>query len=140
MKLSKSQIGFAVDRVSQLTGLKNATVQDLLESGWVYTETLDQMPKWQQPGGEVSAGLAGLHKNYRHVVLSTQEEGNEVLKRMLELIRTYKQVSVGDLFDLVDIRSTFREESWGWKSLEGAGVKRVKDGWELKFPEPEHLG
>ena len=34
MKLSKSQI----DRVSQLTGLKNATVQDLLESGWVYTE------------------------------------------------------------------------------------------------------
>lgn len=75
-----------------------------------------------------------------HVVLATQEEGNEVLKRMLELIRTYKQVSVGDLFDLVDIRSTFREESWGWKSLEGAGVKRVKDGWELKFPEPEHLG
>ena len=41
MKLSKSQI----DRVSQLTGLKNATVQDLLESGWVYTETLNQMPK-----------------------------------------------------------------------------------------------
>lgn len=136
MKLSKSQI----DRVSNLTGLKPATVQDLLESGWMYTETLNQMPKWQQPGGEVSAGQAGLHKNYRNVVLSTQEEGNEVLKRMLELIRNYKQASVGDLFDLVDIRSTFREEAWGWKSIEGASVKRVRDGWELKLPEPEHLG
>ena len=140
MKLSKSQI----DRVSQLTGLKNATVQDLLESGWVYTETLNQMPKWQKPGLGKRFASAFTGDDGRsvmsHVVLATQEEGNEVLKRMLELIRTYKQVSVGDLFDLVDIRSTFREESWGWKSLEGAGVKRVKDGWELKFPEPEHLG
>lgn len=135
MKLSKSQI----DRVSSLTGLKPATVQDLLESGWMYTETLNQMPKWQQPGGEISAGLAGLHKNYRHVVLSTQKEGNEVLKHMLELIRNYKQASVGDLFDLVGFRATVREQSWGWKSLEGASVKQVRDVWELKLPEPERL-
>jgi len=134
-KISKDQL----DRISQMTGLKNATVQDLLESGWMYTETLGQMPKWQRPGEEMTAGLAGLNPNYRKVVLSTKEEGDEVLRRMLHLISTYKQASVGDLFDLVDIRSTFRDEKWGWKSLAGAGVKRVRDGWELKLPEPEHL-
>ena len=135
MKISKSQI----DRIAQLTGLKNATVQDLLESGWMYTETLNRMPKWQQPGGEVSPGIAQLHKNYRSVVLSTKEEGDEVLRKLMELIRRYDEVSIADYLDLVDIRSTFRENQWGWKSLIGAKVTKVSDGWELKLPEPEHL-
>jgi len=42
--------------VSQRTGLREGTVQDLLRSGWQYTETMNQMPRWQRPDPEVSNG------------------------------------------------------------------------------------
>ena len=39
----------AVDHVSSITGLKVATVRDLLESGWTYAEGCDMYPTWYHP-------------------------------------------------------------------------------------------
>lgn len=39
----------AVHQVAFRTGLKDATVADLLESGWTFVEGMSMVPRWEHP-------------------------------------------------------------------------------------------
>lgn len=45
-----------VDAVATLrvrTGLQEATIADLLNSGWTYVERIDMVPRWEHPAGRL---------------------------------------------------------------------------------------
>ena len=70
------------------------------------------------------------------IVLDTRQEANDVLNRMEELIDSYKQVTVGDLYDLLGKSCDYTANNYGWTSVRAAEVIRTRDGYLIKFPRP----
>ena len=54
---------------------------------------------------------------------------------MDELIDTYGQVSVADLYDLVGKSCNYTDNNYGWTNLRNAEPVRVRDGYMLKMPK-----
>lgn len=75
--------------------------------------------------------------NYAHddIILDSRGEAEEVLTRMDELIDTYGNVSVADLYDLVGKSSEYTDNKYGWTNIRNAEPIRVRDGYMLKLPK-----
>lgn len=74
---------------------------------------------------------------YAHddIILDSRGEAEEVLTRMDELIDTYGNVSVADLYDLVGKSSEYTDNKYGWTNIHNAEPIRVRDGYMLKLPK-----
>lgn len=72
--------------------------------------------------------------SYDEIYLPSRGEADAVLYRMDELIDEYGQVSIGDLYDLVDITGNFTDYKYGWTDLRTADAIRTRDGYLLKLP------
>lgn len=78
--------------------------------------------------------------DFDEVVINTRQEAEEVLERLYDALDKYDSVSVADLYMLTGIKSDHTDYKWGWRSLAGAQVARVRSGgYLLDLPEPEHL-
>lgn len=73
--------------------------------------------------------------NYDDIILDSRGEAEDVLSRMDELIETYGQVSVGDLYDLVGISGNYTDNKYGWTNIRNAEPVRVRDGYMLRLPK-----
>lgn len=74
--------------------------------------------------------------SYAHddIILDSRGEAEEVLTRMDELIDTYGNVSVADLYDLVGKSSEYTDNKYGWTNIRNAEPIRVRNGYMLKLP------
>lgn len=54
---------------------------------------------------------------------------------MDELIDTYGNVSVADLYDLVGKSCEYTDQKYGWTNIRNAEPIRVRDGYMLKLPK-----
>ena len=77
--------------------------------------------------------------SYDDVVLDSRGEAEDVLARMDELIETYGEVSVADLYDLVGITGNYTDNKYGWTNIRNAEPVRVRDGYMLKLPKAAPL-
>jgi hypothetical protein len=77
--------------------------------------------------------------DFDEIILQHRGEADDVIDRMYEIMSRYGVVSVSDLYELVGIKSSYTDNSWGWKGLRGAGVTRVRDGWLIDLPSPQPL-
>lgn len=75
--------------------------------------------------------------SYAHddIILDSRGEAEEVLTRMDELIDTYGNVSVADLYDLVGKSSEYTDNKYGWTNIRNAEPIRVRDGYMLRLPK-----
>ena len=75
--------------------------------------------------------------SYAHddIISDSRGEADEVLTRMDELIDTYGNVSVADLYDLVGKSSEYTDNKYGWTNVRNAEPIRVRDGYMLKLPK-----
>lgn len=75
--------------------------------------------------------------SYAHddIILDSRGEAEEVLTRMDELIDTYGNVSVADLYDLVGKSSEYTDNKYGWTNIRNAEPIRVRNGYMLKLPK-----
>lgn len=74
--------------------------------------------------------------NFDEIVISSRAEAEEVLSQLVDLIIDYKQATVSDLYDMVDITSNFTDDKYGWTDLRGASTTRARDGYVLNLPKP----
>jgi hypothetical protein len=77
--------------------------------------------------------------NFDEIIIPTRVEAEEVIDRLFDLVQKFELATVADLYDLTGITGNFTDEKWGWTDLRGAGVSRVKGGYLLDLPRPEHL-
>lgn len=66
--------------------------------------------------------------SYDDIAIDSRQEAEEVLSRMDELISTYGEVSVADLYDLVGVTCEFTDNNYGWLNVRNAKVVRLRDG------------
>jgi len=75
--------------------------------------------------------------NFDDILLSTREEAEEVISRLVDLIDEYDVATVADLYDLVGISSNYTDRKWGWESLGSASVSRERGGgYVMNLPKP----
>lgn len=72
---------------------------------------------------------------YDDVYLSSRAEAEEVIQQMEDLIDSYKEASVADLYDLVGINGNYTDNKYGWTNLKNAFPKRVGDEYLLVLPK-----
>lgn len=77
--------------------------------------------------------------DFDEIILETRVEAEEVIDAMFRLIEKFEMVTVADLYELIDVTGNFTDDKWGWVDIQGAGVKRVRDGYLLELPKPEPM-
>lgn len=79
--------------------------------------------------------------DYDDILFETRGDAEAVLSAMEDAIAQYRVVSVGDLYDLADISTTnYTIHNYGWTSLRGAEVVRVREGYMIRLPKALPIG
>lgn len=92
----------------------------------------------EEPRAGLSRRARATH-NFDEIVLGSRREADEVLAEMFETLERFKQVTVSDLYEMLDIQSAYTDRNYGWVDLSSADIRRVKDGYLLDLPRPESL-
>jgi len=77
--------------------------------------------------------------DFDNILLETRQEADDALDSMYDLVRDYGSASVSDLYTAVGIDSTPTDTEWGWTSMSGSTVRRVRSGYLLDLPATEYL-
>lgn len=77
--------------------------------------------------------------DFDEIILATRIEAEEVIDRLFDLVSRYEIATVADLYELVGAQGKYTDASWGWYDLRGATVRRIRNGYLLDLPAPEHL-
>lgn len=84
---------------------------------------------------DISRRARATHQ-FDEIILDTRAEAELVLERLDELIHQYDEATVADLYNLIGVSSTHTDGKWGWDSMEGARVVRVRNsGYLLQLPD-----
>lgn len=73
------------------------------------------------------------------IILSTREEAELVLERLIDIVDMYEVVSLADLYDLVGLPSNHTDNKWGWTFLNNGLVTQVREGYLLQLPPMEAI-
>lgn len=78
--------------------------------------------------------------NFDEVTLETRGDAEEVLDALRNAIDQFHEVTVADLYDLVDISWEPIDRTWGWTDLRDAQVRRLRsDLYVVDLPDTERL-
>lgn len=73
--------------------------------------------------------------SYEDLGFRSRGEAEEVLRRMDEIVDTYRMVSVADLYDLAGVSGEHTDNKYGWTDISSARVVRTMDGdYVIKLP------
>lgn len=96
------------------------------------------------PQRAVSRGSRARHE-FAELIIDNRQDAEEVLDRLFDVLSQYGEVSVAQLYALVDVRPEHTDMKWGWRvdqgGLKGAKAVRLRQGgFLLDLPEPKPLG
>ena len=77
--------------------------------------------------------------DYRNIVLRDRRDAEEVVNELKHRIDSYRQATVADLLDLIDVTSNYVDNNWGWTDVRDIGIRRVSSGYLIDVAEAEHL-
>lgn len=78
--------------------------------------------------------------DFGEIVLQSRQDAEDVLDSMYDILSRHDSVLVADLYALTDIQSSHVDQKWGWTSLRGAKIARMRSGgYLLDLPQPESL-
>lgn len=77
--------------------------------------------------------------DYKNIVLRERRDAEDVISKMRERIEEYGSASIADLFDLIDVTSSYTDNNWGWTDDRDIGIRRVTDGYLIDVAEAKCL-
>lgn len=110
----------------------------------VFSVAQNRFAKDEGPSNNMSRRARQEHV-FDNIVLKKRHEAIAVLQEMEMIVLDHGEVTVGDLYRLVDEPATFADEKWGWSCLDGsdgsrpADVQQIRHGFLLRLPRPEPL-
>lgn len=91
----------------------------------------------QQPTGPQMSQQARANHAFGEIVLTSRSDAELVIDSLRELIETYGNAKVANLYSLVGVSGEFTDQSYGWTNLQRAGVVTVREGYLLDLPKPD---
>lgn len=77
--------------------------------------------------------------DFDEIILDTRGDAETVLFGLRNILEDYPQVSVADLYSLLDITGSFTDNKWGWYDLRDANIIRARNGYLIDLPRPVEL-
>ena len=74
------------------------------------------------------------HDNLDDFYFESRAEAEQARDALLEILDTYKQVTVADYLDLIGVSSDFPDHRYGWTDLGPMNVKNTRNGYRLELP------
>ena len=78
-------------------------------------------------------------KSYKNIVLKYHNDAEEVVDQLRNQIKTYGEVTVFELFSLVDIQGSYVDHNWGWRDPRDIGIRRVSNGYLIDVSDAVYL-
>lgn len=76
---------------------------------------------------------------YDEIYLKSRGEAELVIAELEDTIKKYKQVTVADLYQAVNITGSYTDNYYGWSDLrlgENVFIRNTRDGYLLDLPKP----
>ena len=74
-----------------------------------------------------------------NIAVASQEYGETVLEEMRELITKHNHATVAELYTILRMKSSYKDDNIGWKDLRDAKVKPVGEKYfVIEFPDFVH--
>lgn len=103
-----------------------------------YNRMSSPMTRREEPREPLSRRARATH-NFDEVILDTRVEAEAVIDQLFNLILKYEEATVADLYEMIEVSSSYTDRKWGWTDIRDADVKRVRNGYLLDLPKPEPL-
>jgi hypothetical protein len=85
---------------------------------------------------EISARGRSTH-DFGEIVLESRGEAEVVLDTLYDIVNEYSQATLADLYELVNISSSYTDQKYGWTTLQGSNIQHVRGGgWLINLPKP----
>lgn len=73
--------------------------------------------------------------DYDDIIFETRGDAEAVLDQMQNVLERYKVVTVADMYDLSGLTEPYTSNKYGWISLTGSRVERLRNGYVLDLPK-----
>ena len=73
------------------------------------------------------------------VILSSKEEADLVIERLIDILEKYDVASLADLYELLGLETSPVDFKWGWTYLSNAQVRQIRQGYLLELPSLEEI-
>lgn len=111
-----------------------------------YSRYYDDRDRDRRPRAEESESERRryIRKDMESIILETRGEAEEVIDHMYDILENYGSVSIADLYELVGISPSFTDHGYGWRSLKGCGIEKIRSRhgeteYEIVLPRPISL-
>lgn len=93
--------------------------------------------RYYQDGQSSRSGPSGRPaRTLQNLDFEVRCDADDTLNEMYDALRKYKQVSVGDLWDMMGVSNESTDYNYGWYNLDGAYIKGIPGGYRLVLPRP----
>lgn len=93
--------------------------------------------RYYQDGQSSRPGTSGRPaRTLQNLDFEVRYDAASTLNEMYDALRKYKQVSVGDLWDMMGVSNESTDYNYGWYNLNEAYIKGIPGGYRLVLPRP----
>ena len=80
-----------------------------------------------------------VRRSLSNIDFENRGDAYDILNQMYTAIQEYRQVTVGDLWDLMGVSNEPTDYNYGWYNLDQAFIKGIPGGYRLVLPRPVPL-
>lgn len=77
--------------------------------------------------------------DYRNIKTQRLKDAESIVDAMRDRIDAAGEVSISELFDLVDLPSNYTDTKWGWTNERDIGVRKVRGAYLIDVTEAKYL-
>lgn len=80
-----------------------------------------------------------VRRSLQNLDFESRGDADDTLAGLRDALYRYRQVSVGDLWDLMGVTNASTDYNYGWYNLDDAYIKGIPGGYRLVLPRTEPL-
>lgn len=80
-----------------------------------------------------------VRRDTNELILSSRDDAETVLERLLDIINKYDVASLADLYGLTGQPTSHIDSKWGWTDLRSTEIRQIHDGYLLDLPPVQEI-